>query len=600
MNNQSRSRSESTILVARTLSYHAVLVLALLIGCGGNNNDGPTTDGGTDATDPLPDDGPCVPDALRCNGDKAQKCNADGTRWETIETCTTFCQDGLCALDGLDVASDMTLEGPILVQGAVTVRSGATLSSVTGNLQITADSITVETGGSIAMAPTGTSPLGKGNDANTCAQCTPGGGGYGTVRVWGSDTDSDVQAGSVGGKMGITSAPDAALGGGVVKLLATKIVIAGQITANGANGGSSQTCAVGGGGGSGGGILIAGDDITVTGSISAAGGLGGPTNTACGFSPFGGAGGQGRVKILYGSHNEVAVGAVIGKLTNGLAPPIPLRSTSHPDPARIYNDGFLSLDVSWSKAFPSLQGYYVRLDTTALRPPTAADGAFQAVDVVSFSPNDAIDGDNFVHVVSVDAQSAIGTVETVFRVQINTSGPSVSSQSHPTQTAFTDNTNPFFLWSYPQGDENVSGAYYVLDQFGTTVPSAADTKVPASQKQVLRSDVPAGVWVLHVVSIDTAGRLSKQAGHYRVNIGTDPGVGAIIGRVVNAQAQAVAGATVSVNRGLYETVTDSQGNFTLTGVTVGTWELAVQSGALSTTKSITVIKNQTTPGDMSL
>ena len=94
--------------------------------------------------------------------------------------------------------------------------------------------------------------------------CSPGGGGYGSVRVWGSDTDSDVQAGSPGGKMFVTPAPDPAPGGGVVKLIATKIVIAGQLTANGANGGSTQSCVVGGGGGSGGGILLAGDDITIT------------------------------------------------------------------------------------------------------------------------------------------------------------------------------------------------------------------------------------------------------------------------------------------------------------------------------------------------
>jgi len=577
-----------------------VLAFAVLAACGGNN-DAPPTDGGGDGPEMLPNDGPCVPGSLRCNVNDAQVCNDDGTQWETTEVCSTFCQDGLCALDGLDVASDMQLEGSVLVAGAVTVRAGATLSSVTGNLTITADSITVEAGGSISMAPTGDSPLGKGNDAG-CSSCSPGGGGYGTVRIWGSDTDSDVQAGSQGGKMLLSDPPPPAAGGGVVRLLAGTIEIAGQITANGANGGSNtQFCAVGGGGGSGGGVLLAGDSITVTGSISAAGGLGGPTNPNCGLSLFGGAGGDGRVKLLYGSHHEITDGAVVaGKLTQGLAPPIPLRSTSHPDPTRIYNDGFISLDVAWTKAFPTLQGYYVRLDTTPLSPPTAANASFQAVDKASFSPNDVQDGDNFVHVVSVDAQSAIGTVETVFHLQINTQGPSVVSSSHPNPNAFTDNTNPFFSWSYPQGDANVSGAYYVLDQFGKTVPSATDTQVPATQKQVLKSDVPPGVWVLHVVSIDTAGRLTKAAGHYRVNIGTDPGVGAVIGRVVDNQALAVSGATISINRGLYETTTDSAGNFTLTNVTAGSWELSVKLGAQQATKSIVVTKNQTTPGDMTL
>ncbi len=576
-----------------------MVAFALLAACGGNS-DTPTDGGGDDGPMMLPDDGPCVPDSLRCNVDTAQKCNAEGTHWDTVEVCTTFCQDGLCALDGLDVASDMQLEGSILVAGAVTVHAGATLSSTTGNLTITADSITVETGGSISMAPTGISPLGKGTDA-TCSNCGTGGGGYGTVRPWGSDTDSDVQAGSSGGKMFGTSSPPAAIGGGVVKLLAAKMVIAGQITANGQNGASNTAvCVVGGGGGSGGGILIAGNDITVTGSISAAGGLGGPTNPNCGLGSFGGAGGDGRVKILFGSHNAITDGAVVGRLTKGLAPPIPMRSASHPDPTRVYNDGFLTLDVSWTKAFPTLQGYYVRLDQQPLRPPTAADGNFQAVDKVSFSPNDVVDGDNYVHVVSVDAQSAIGTVETVFHLQINTQGPSVTSSSHPSQIAFTNNTNPFFNWSYPQGDENVSGTYYVLDQFGTTVPGAADMLLPSTQKQILKSDVPAGVWVLHVVSIDTAGRLTKIAGHYRVNIGVDPGVGAVLGRVVNAQAQAVSGATVSINRGLYETTTDSAGNYSFTNVTAGPWELSVKNGAAQATKSITVIKNQTTPGDMTL
>ncbi len=598
MNIQStRSRSPSAVTLRP--AYYAIAAILALGACGGNSNN-PGDDDIDDPT-PLPDDGPCAPGATRCNGDSAQVCNAEGTHWDTLEVCATFCQDGRCALDGLDVTSDMALEGSILVAGAVTVRSGATLTSTTGDLTITADAITVENGGSISMAPTGMSPDGKGNDAFSNTQI-PGGGGYGSVRVWGSDTDADVQAGSPGGKMIPLNPPiPEAFGGGVVRLLAPKIVIAGQLTANGANGGSNtQACAVGGGGGSGGGVLLAGDDITITGSISAAGGLGGPSNPSCSASS-GGLGGEGRVKILHGAHVDVAETAVVaGRVTKGLAPPIPLRSASHPDPFRIYNDGFLSFDVSWSKAFPTLQGYYVRLDSTSNLPPTAANGQFQAVEVVSFSPNDIIDGENFVHVVSVDSLSAIGTVETVFRVQINTQGPSVSSQSHPNPTTFTSNTNPFFQWSYPQGDDNVAGAFYILDQFGDTVPSASDTPVPAMQKQLQKSGVPEGVWVLHVVSVDTAGRLSKAAGHYRVNVGTDPGAGAVIGRVVNNASVGVSGATVSINRGLFTTTTDASGNFTMPTVTAGSWELSVKSGAATATKTITVTKNQTTPGDMTL
>ena len=135
MNIQStRSRSQSA--ATRRLGYYAIGALLALAACGGTNNNNGDDDGPDDPT-PLPDDGPCAPGALRCNGDTAQQCNEAGDHWDTIEECETFCQDGVCALDGLEVASDMQLDGNILVAGAVTVRAGATLSSPTGNLTIT-------------------------------------------------------------------------------------------------------------------------------------------------------------------------------------------------------------------------------------------------------------------------------------------------------------------------------------------------------------------------------------------------------------------------------------------------------------------------------
>jgi hypothetical protein len=575
-------------------------ILVVLVACGGKGGDGDNPDGNMNG-DAMSDDGPCTPDSLRCNGNVAEKCNADGTMWVPQQTCTTFCADGTCALDGLDVSSDMTLDGVVHVQGAVVVRSGATLSSPAGDLTLFADSITVESGGSISAAPTGASPLGVGFDA-TCFSCQAGGGYYGTSgdgSAWGSDLDSDVQPGSPSGNMDV-SPPMHASGGGVLRLVATgKIDISGQITANGANGNTTTQCVVGGAGGSGGGILIMGDDVTVSGAISSAGGLGAPSASGCGVTAFGRAGGVGRVKILFGSHNDIST-MPTGRLTKGLAPPIPLKSTSHPDPTLVYNDGFLSLDLGWPKPFTTLQGYYVKLDASTINPPTPANGTFVGVEKVSFSPNDVHSGDNYVHIVSVDQMSAVGTVETTFHVRINTSGPSVSSTSHPNQTQFSNNVNPFFAWSYPQGDASVSGAYFVMDHFGLTVPATTDMKLPATQKQLLQSNTPAGVWVFHVVSIDQEGRLSKAAGHYRVNIGPDPGSGGIIGRVVNAQSQPVVGAHVTINRGLYNATTDGSGNYSIPTVTAGTWELNVTMGAASTTKSITIMPNMTAPGDVTL
>jgi hypothetical protein len=579
----------STKQVSR--SWLALITAVALAACGGSNN----------ASDDAPDDGrlpdnePCVPGSLRCNGNDAQQCNEEGTMWVTQETCATFCQEGVCALEFLDVQTDTQLDGVVVVAGPVTIRAAATLSSPAGNLTIFADSLTVENGGTIAVAPTGATPEGKGFDSG-CSGCSSGGGQYGNA--YGSATDSEVQPGAEGGRVFQTTTVPTAKGGGVLKLIVkAKADISGQLSANGASGGADPAlCLVGGGGGSGGGILVVADDLTVTGAVSAAGGLGGVGVSGCGV---GGVGGEGRVKLLFGAANSIE-GTIIGVQTVGLAPPLPVKSLSHPDPTKIYNDGFLSFDVEWKPAFPTVMGYFVRLDQSPSNPPTAADGMFLAQDKVSFSPNDIFDGENFVHLVSIDAQSAVGTVETVLRVQINTRGPSVFSSSHPSQATFSNNTNPFFEWSYPQGDENVTGSHYVLDNFGTTVPTTADTALPAGQKQLLKSDLTPGVFVLHVVSVDGQGRLSKQAGHYRVNIGTDPGTGQIQGNVLDSNSQPVVGATVTVNRGLFTTTTSSNGTYNLPAVTAGTWELSAKSAAQSASKPVTVTAGMATAANLTL
>ncbi|HEU0030244.1 MAG TPA: carboxypeptidase-like regulatory domain-containing protein [Kofleriaceae bacterium] len=570
----------------------SLLALALAA-CGGSNTNN-NGDGGPG--DALSNDGPCTPGSQRCNGNDSQTCNADGTHWETTETCATFCSEGVCALESLEVAADEQRDGTIVVAGPVIIRAGATLSSPAGDLTIFADTLTIEAGATIAAAPTGATPDGKGSDA-ACSSCGTGGGFY----INGSSTDSIVGPGSEGGRVFQSTTVAVAKGGGVIRLIVKGTAqIDGQITAIGANGGSEpNVCKTGGGGGSGGGILVLADELLVTGSLSTAGGLGGVGGGGGCSTLLGGAGGEGAVKLLSGAKYE-NTGSVVGTKTEGLAPPVPVKSFSHPDSTKIYNDGFLSLDIEWKKPFPSAMGYFVRLDQTPSRPPTAADGQFLSTEKVSFSPNDIFDGENYVHVVSVDAQSAIGRVESVFKVQINTQGPSISSSSHPSQSTFVNNTNPFFQWSYPQGDDSVSAVYYVLDSFGDTVPTTSDTTLPPTQKQLLLPSVTAGVHVLHVVAADGQGRLTKQAGHYRINVGADPGVGAIQGQVVDANNMPVVGATVTVNRGLFTTTTTTSGTYSLPSVTAGVWELSAKSAAQSASKQITVTAGMSVNGNLTL
>jgi hypothetical protein len=552
--------------------------------------------------------GACTPGARRCNGDLVEECNGSGTAWATTETCTTFCDDAsaTCALTALDITVNTNLDGEIVVDGPVVIHSGATLSSPAGDLTIRATSITVELNGSITAAPTGQNPLGNGG-AYTCCGCGGAGGGYGTAGsyntscgttgvgpAFGSTTDATVAPGGKGGNsQGGTLGGN---GGGVIRLIAGTIDVAGQITANGTNGAPGGS-AGGGGGGSGGGILLAADSLTMSGVISAVGGSGGAG------SPYGGAaGGNGRVKLLHGTAASVT-GTISGTLTQGLLPPLTIASTTHPDPGLVYNDDFDLVGVTWDRAFPSVQGYYHRTTTSQFGPPTPGTGMFTASELMTIARSALVQGANYFHLVSVDPMSNVGLVEHQFRIQMNTVPPTITSSSHPSQTAWSTNPDAFFAWTLPNADANYQGYLYVLDHYGDTVPTPDDALLPVTQKQILLSGLTSGIWAFHVVSVDQRGYRTRIARHYIVRIGTDPGSGGLLGTVTDGGTP-VMGATVRVNRGLVgpDQTTLANGTYNFGGtIPAGTWEVEVSKAGYATqTQSVVVNAAETTTANFAL
>ena len=121
-----------------------------------------------------------------------------------------------------------------------------------------------------------------------------------------------------------------------------------------------------GGSGAGGGILLASDNVNIagTGIVSAAGAPSVTTSVSYGY---GGAGGPGRVKILYGA-SVATNGSITGTITKGLLPPLFITSTTHPNPTLTYNDDFNAVALSWNQPYPSNRlGYYVLFDQNALQ-----------------------------------------------------------------------------------------------------------------------------------------------------------------------------------------------------------------------------------------
>lgn len=543
--------------------------------------------------------GACTPNTLRCNANQVQQCNSGGSGYTTIETCSSFCDvpSATCAVAALEITGNEDFDGTLVVDGALVVRSGATLNSPSGDLTIIADQIVVENGGTIAVAPTGSESAGAGGVgaySDSCSYRYPGGGGggYGSNgatsyssnstcggrlgAAHGQSQDGFVTAGSRGGA-GTNNPGSGGYGGGVLRLVAPTITIAGTLSATGQNGApASSSNWGGGGGGSGGGILIAADNLTVSGSVNVSGGTGGAKSSST-YSYAGGNGGNGRVKRLYGVTNTISGSTSGATLTTGILPPLTLTSASHPQPARIYNDDFPEAYVTWNRPFPSALGYYELTNTTATTVPSPSNANFLDTESITLPRSEFVAGTNYFHLASIDGNSAVSTVQSWFQIQVNTTPPSMASSSHPSQTTWSGNATAFYSWTFPVADSNLVGAYWVRDVYADTVPTSADNFLPVANKQLIQSNLPDGIHFFHVVSVDTQGYLTKQAGHYQVRIGADPGAGVLLGQVVDDQSQPVSGASVQINRGLASQTTNGTGNYNFNAAIAGTgWEVRVR------------------------
>ncbi|TXD43341.1 carboxypeptidase regulatory-like domain-containing protein [Lujinxingia vulgaris] len=555
--------------------------------------------------------GACEPGQRRCNGQNVETCNTAGTAWEIAETCDGSCDitSSTCALDELDITADTNLDGLIVVDGPFIVRPGVTVTSPNGDLTIRASSIHVELGGSIVLAPTGQNLAGKGNDGYYCGYpsyvYTDGtGGGYGTRgqaatcrsggSIHGGEANSDVSVGSPGGKGYGNNGTPGGLGGGRLSLEASTILIEGSLRADGQNVLDGATYQ--GGAGSGGGIRLAADDLIVSGTISTAGGT---TDSG------GGSGGEGRIKLFYGDSIEVT-GTITGVLTQDILPPLQLFSSTHPVSDRVYNDDFETIALSWERPFPGLQGYYHRLDRAAYTLVEPSNGQFTDQDVITYTRDDVSAGRNYLHVTSVDSGFEVGESPTHFTVRLTDGPPTLSSDTHANQAQFYNNDDAFIRWSDRHDDSNFTGYRYVVDRYGDTVPTHDDLALPVTQKQILLADLEPGIWAFHLVSVDTMGYLNRSSSTYLLRIGDDPGKGSISGIVTDSGGQPVAGATISLNRGLINdtvpaVLTTASGTFNLQNVPAGEWEVGVYiEGAtagtfhLTHTHDIVVHADQTT------
>jgi hypothetical protein len=417
----------------------------------------------------------------------------------------------------------------------------------------------------------------------TCTISSAGGAAYGIA-------DDEAATGAAGGACSGTGGK----GGGLIAVYAEEILIQGTVTANGQSG---SNCA---GGGSGGAIVLRGTkDLTFSGSALTTGGIGGSSGA--------GAGALGVIKLLWGNTKSIT-GTTNGKLFSSYMPPDDLSSSTHPEPKRWYNDGFTVAEVAWSKPFTQSGGYYYAQNQSYAFVPSPSNALYQNTETLQYQASKFVAGANYVHVSVVGPAMDPSTIESRYLVQVNTTPPSISSQSHPSTTTWYPNTNPFLQWTLPKSDDNTTRFYWILDRYQDTIPEKAASMIPmnladpASSKRLLLPVSASGIWFFHLIAEDTMGYLTKQGATFRMQIGTDPGKGGVSG-TITGKSGPLGGATVSLNRGVHTTTTNSSGAYAFTNNTVYAQDYEVRvtaTGYKPGVQTVTVTAGQTSTVNLTL
>jgi hypothetical protein len=192
-------------------------------------------------------------------------------------------------------------------------------------------------------------------------------------------------------------------------------------------------------------------------------------------------------------------------------------------------------------------------------------------------------------------------VESTYQVTINAATPTVASSSHPMSTVWYQNSSPYLTWTLPNPDLHTTNFYWVLDRFASTIPTKQDTRIPLdpaspqSSKQLLLTSVANGISYFHLITEDTMGYLTRNAAHFRVQVGANPGTGTVSGVATDGHSSAfLSGVTVTLNRGIQSTSTSTGGAYSISAVYAQPYEVrASHAGYVDAVQQVTVAPNLT-------
>ncbi len=476
---------------------------------------------GCDATGCI--DGPlaCTPGTTRCDASVVQNCNAAGTAWLFASPCSGNCAAGACTGSCTPSESRCTASGgrEVCASGGASWTASTCALGCAAGVCVEADlvnhgnpltlsgthvyqgCVTVDLGGSINVPAGATLDIrARCLNLSASASVTLGAGAHFRFHA----TETIVNAGTVSG--------------GSEVLLAAWQSLTNSGTVNSAS------------------ATLRADVLT-----NAAGGVISGTTTAA----------------LYGTSwtNSGTHGGAVSVM-----PPESVSSSSHPSGMTLNLSGE-GVDVAWEKPFPSVLGYYVGVGDTVPGPGkgTLATSEHLTLPLSLFGP-----GVNTVRVVSVNANSVVGTYDSTLTETFNVRPPAVTSSSHPVEGVWGGVKDLYFSWTDPAGPAagTFAGYYTLLDRQADTHPGPLNGSFTTNKNQLLANRAD-GIWFFHAVNVDRMGRTSPLVSHYEVRVGADPGTGNVAGHISDANGgAAIAGAAVQLNGGLLYAYSGSTGDYT--------------------------------------
>ncbi len=508
----------------------------------GDRPDGaPSDGGGSDATVDGGDDaglGECTPNALRCVGAIAQRCNVAGSTWLFDRVCSDGCELGLCARRcvagaaqcrgdvrevctddgaGFRVAStcelgcdrDVCIEDALENHGVVTslsgrhVYRGCVTIDFMGRIEVPAGETLEIEAQCLTIAASASIVLGAGASLSLFAR------------------EDIVNGGSITGGTSVQlSAYRSFSNTGTIR--SNRAIVRGDVFANAS------------------GATIGAD------SFSAA---------------------------LYGeSHTNDGTHAG----TVSVMPPMRVGSPTHPA-GGLYNLGGNDVAITWDRPFESAAGYYVTIGDIGL---SLDRDPLRSVEIATFPREAFSPGENLVRVYTVNAAGVVGTYPEQIVLRFNVAPPVVTSSSHPIEGAYSERDDVLFEWSNPSELEGAgfTGFYWAWDRRADTIPGPGAGTF-ATRNTLLLADQLPGVHFFHLVNVDALGRTSPIAAHYEVRIGPAPTFGNVVGTVRDtATSRPIAGVELLLDGGLDFARSGATGDFTFGGdVPPGDYELVARA-----------------------